>query len=95
MNINIDDDDDDGDDDDGDEDEDDDDDDDDDDDGVTREKILEPQARHRPTPCGVQLSNLSKAGDVYFGFIRLSLSLFHGFETSLKSILNQKGSKGM
>ena len=48
---------------------------DDDDDGVTREKILEPQARHRPTPCGVQLSNLSKAGDVYFGFIRLSLSL--------------------
>ena len=93
MNINIDDDDDDddvGDDDDGDEDEDDD-----DDDGVTREKILEPQARHRPTPCGVQLSNLSKAGDVYFGFIRLSLSLFHGFETSLKSILNQKGSKGM
>jgi hypothetical protein len=49
--------------------------DDDDDDGVTREKILEPQARHRPTPCGVQLSNLSKAGDVYFGFIRLSLSL--------------------
>ena len=80
MNINIDDDD--GDDDDGDEDEDDDD----DDDGVTREKILEPQARHRPTPCGVQLSNLSKAGDVYFGFIRLSLSLSF---MALKPVWNQ------